>query len=84
MNGTELVCFPCMIIIICVDIRKYSVSEKRKQTCGSNFITKYVDLYVKVSLLLRPEFLLYVENIRGTCSPVTDEVIVKCVGFFVS
>jgi hypothetical protein len=59
------------------------VSEERKQTRDSNFITKYEDPYVIVCLLLRTDFLHYVEKFRGTCSPDTDEVIVKCVGFFV-
>lgn len=81
MNGTGCVCFLCIIIIIRVDIRTYSVSEERKQTCDSNFVTKYADPYVTVCLLLRPDFLHYVENFRGTCSPDADEVIVKCVGF---
>ena len=53
----------------------------KKLQCDSNFITIYDDPYVTVCLLLRPDFLHYVENFRGTCSPDSDEVTVKCVGF---
>jgi hypothetical protein len=70
MNGTDCVYFPCIIIIICVDPRTYSVSEERKQTRDSNFITKYDDPYVTVCLLLRPVFYImwkiFVAHVRQT------------------
>jgi len=70
MNGTEWVCFPCIIITICVDIRTCTVSEHYKMLWS-----------IRDSLfVVAPCFLLYVENFRGTCSPDRDEVIVKCVG----
>jgi hypothetical protein len=57
------------------------VSEERKQARGSNFVVTYYYPYVTLCSLLRPEFLLYVENFRGTRSPDTVEVLVKCVEF---
>jgi hypothetical protein len=76
MNVTELLCFPRAIVIIFVNITPCSVSEDQKQVCGSNIVTKYDNTYTTLSLFLRSMFLLYVEIFHGTCSPVTDEVIV--------